>query len=173
MEGGYACSCHDNQSGDGETCTGFDEATAWQTYFRAVFEETTSRVSVNAEGEDLQDLFLRDVSANTTTVMSETPETLGAEGNVAHPAISDDARYVAFMTQLPLAENVSPNHFGIYRVAIGTADFELVGLEQGGEEPDPACELETVDSFDPALSRDGSHIAFASTGSGFTAPSHF
>ncbi|MFB9470241.1 S8 family serine peptidase [Nonomuraea salmonea] len=51
-----------------------------------------------AEGDDnnLSDVFLRDVTAGTTTLLSGAPGGTGGDGRAALPSISADGRYVAF-----------------------------------------------------------------------------
>jgi surface antigen len=62
------------------------------------FESTASNLAPEADGDTIQDVFVRDLQAGTTTLVSRATGSPGVKGNgnSERPDISDGGRYVAF-----------------------------------------------------------------------------
>jgi hypothetical protein len=104
----------------------------------------------------VDDVFVRDRSAGTTTLVSAS--SAGVEGNAASgPAsISADGRYVAFQSD---ATNLVPgdtnNASDVFVHDMATGKTIRVSVSSSGAQGNGA-------SFSPAISADGSAVAFAS-----------
>lgn len=241
VEGSYACRCHDDQSGDGETCTGYALVTvsltgqagdgdalsvrlsedgryaafvslarnlvptysyympqAFRRDLRARFTEYVSLsddddvagreieyplgisadgniiafqtiaagLAGNADEADL-DVFTRNVEKGETLVHSESAEGQPEKGFGYAPALAPDGRYVAFASSRHLVPQTGNLLVNIYRVEIGTEDWELIDVNDQGEAAftDEDCGGAGT-SYGPSLSRDGKLVAFETTGVG-------
>jgi Tol biopolymer transport system component len=106
-----------------------------------------------------QEVYVRDMNAGTTTLVSRAG---GVDGAVAEydsytPSISADGRYVAFSSA---AESLSPDDAAIGDVFVrdlATATTTLVSRASG-----LAGAAADDESFEPSISADGRHVAFAS-----------
>ena len=106
---------------------------------------------------DASDVFVRDTVSGETTRVSVSSD--GEEGNTHSelPAISDDGRYVAFLS---VADNLVPgdtNLMGdVFVHDIQTGETTRVSVASDGSESD-------VLSYSVALSGDGRYVVFASS----------
>jgi Tol biopolymer transport system component len=112
---------------------------------------------VSGDGNGLQDIFVRDLTAATTSRVSVSSTGAGGNGPSISPAISGDGDVVAFVSDatnlVPGDTNGSRDVFARVR---STNTTQLVSVGAGGE---PADSL----SAEPALSRDGRYVAFDSS----------
>jgi Tol biopolymer transport system component len=128
-----------------------------------VFASTASNL-VPGDTNGLVDVFVRDVVAGTTERVSVGYQGQ-AEGSSFSPAISADARFIAFESDaenlVPLDENISDDVFVRDRV-MGTTERVSVSSD----------DIEGTDSSgEPSMSRDGRFVAFESAAdelNGFT-----
>src|SRR4029450_3292893 len=122
----------------------------------AFSSRATDILSNDLNGNDA-DVFLHDRVSRATTLVSRSSS--GAQGNrdSASPALSADARYIAFSSAatnlVPGDTNIVADVFRRDRVTDSTGRFSLT------TEGDQAA---LGDSVEPAISADGSKIAFRS-----------
>ena len=116
--------------------------------------------TLSAEDDDaVQDIFVRDVLTNTTTLVSRADGAAGAPGDAISlaPDISGDGRLVAFQSS---ADNLSAEDDDAFEdvfvrdLQAGTTTLvsRAAGAGAAGDGPSAA----------PALSQDGRHVAFSS-----------
>jgi Tol biopolymer transport system component len=112
------------------------------------------------DGDDTRDVFVRDLEANTVTLVSRAAGATGAKGNGVSfaPAVSADGRFVAFDSR---ASNLHPDDGDDIRdvfvrdLVAGTVT--LVSRAAGATGANG-----NGDSFAPAVSADGRFVAFGS-----------
>ena len=115
-----------------------------------------------ADGDRLEDLYVRDTAAGTTTLVSRANGLAGAKaaGGVGEAAISADGAAVAFETS---DETLAPEAGGwggttqVVVRTLATGANVLASRVAGGGAP------ANDDAGDPSLSADGSVVAFDST----------
>jgi Tol biopolymer transport system component len=128
------------------------------------FESTASNLDP-VDRDSVVDVFVRDLEATATTIVSRAPGHSGTKGNdhSFNPAISSDGRYVTF-------ESYASN-FGQGEVSASVNVFvrdrqpgttTLVSRANGTDGP-----TSNGSSTNPALSTDGRHVAFVSAASNF------
>jgi len=112
------------------------------------------------DGDGTYDVFVRDLQANTTTLVSRAAGVSGAkgDGNSSYAAISADGRFVAFSSK---ASNLGPDD------ADATTDVFVRDLEANtttlvSRATGIAGEKGNGYSYEPAISADGSVVAFNS-----------
>lgn len=120
---------------------------------------------VAGDANGASDVFLRDRSTGTTSLVSVTPDGLPARGPSAQPAISADGRMVAFASTAPdlvaglpdarLAADVK-HAIEVYIRDVVAGDTVLVSATPSGE-PGGG------ESLSPAVAGNGRFIAFSST----------
>lgn len=114
---------------------------------------------VAADGNgNTADVFVRDTDAGTTTLVSvPTPAVpSGGDGDSNEPSISGNGRFVAFSSEATnLVAGDGNGASDVFRHSLAGATTDLVSTATGGG---PGND----DSFDPAISDDGSVVAFAS-----------
>lgn len=107
------------------------------------------------------DIFLRDLQAGTTELISIAADGSWGNGPSADPAITPDGRYVAFVSQasnlVPGDANGIPDVFVRDTVA-GTTTLVSVGARPSSTSPDPSTLMGA-----PVISPDGRYVAFSST----------
>jgi len=117
----------------------------------------TSVVS-GAQGSG-QQVYLRDVSAGTTSQVSVGPGGAAPDGEANEPSISDDGQWIAFASAAStLLGPGGPSTWEIYRRNLSTGDNALVSAQDDGSPITSA-------SREPAISRDGRMVAFVVIGS--------
>ena len=111
----------------------------------------------------VEDVFVRDRSAGTTRRVSLGAGGTQANGASSMPSISDDGRYVAFMSDATNLVTGDTNHTtDIFVRDLVTGINQRVSAGSGGQQANGAS------SF-PSLSRDGLHVAFLSAASNLVA----
>jgi len=114
--------------------------------------------STNLAVEDYNnktDVFYRDTLEGTTIRVSVDNE--GIEGNRGSrsPSISDDGRYVAFVTGVAFDPADENGTIDIYRRDMQEGTFQRVSVGPDGADPN-------ANSDDPAISGDGRYVTFMS-----------
>jgi Tol biopolymer transport system component len=115
--------------------------------------------------DDVEDVFLRDLKANRTLLVSRGQGKRGAagSGDSSNPSISADGRYVAFESY---ASNLGPADSG------AIPDVFVRDMRSGrvflASRADRAGAAANAPSANPAISADGRYVAFDSRGSNLT-----
>jgi Tol biopolymer transport system component len=118
----------------------------------------------NLSPEDVafNDVFVRDLVAGTTTLISRAPGPTGAagDGESTDPSISADGRHVAFVSQ---ANNLTTDDAKAIQTDIFVRDLDsnLVELVSRASGATGAAAIDY--SFEPSISGNGSRVAFSST----------
>ncbi len=117
-----------------------------------VFQSSSSDM-VAGDANELQDIFVRDMQTNTTTIVSVAADGTQANDNVYGTSISADGKYVAFTSN---AGSLGSN--GAYDVFVkNMQDNSLIRV------PSSLTSLDTENnSFFATMSPDGSKVAFVS-----------
>lgn len=132
-----------------------------------IFESLASNLVTN-DFNGTNDIFLRDLLTGTTTLVSvDVTGLASAEGPSTMPAISDDGRYVAFVSRATnLVAGVSNVLGEVYRrdVVAGVTEWAGAGFStnfclRAGCDPISQPYAPT----DPVLTRDGRYVAFKAT----------
>jgi len=104
-------------------------------------------------------IYLRDIAAATTTLISATPMGLPADAVSMQPSISGDGRFVAFLS---LADDLVPganNHtYNVYVRDVRNGTTALASVSSTGQLADDF-------SWHPSLSADGHRVVFESLAS--------
>jgi Tol biopolymer transport system component len=112
------------------------------------------------DGDSTQDVFVRDLQAGTTTLVSRASGASGTKGDGASfsPSISADGRHVAFATVAAnLDRNDTDSEVDVFVRDLRAGTTTLVSRASGasGAKGDGG-------SLSPSLSADGAHVAFSS-----------
>ena len=112
------------------------------------------------DGDTTEDVFVRDLEANTTTLVSRADGASGAKGNgyAIEPAISADGRVVAFIS----ASNLDPDDGDVHQDAY-VRDLEANTTTLASRADGAAGAKADEGSLKPAISADGRVVAFMST----------
>jgi Tol biopolymer transport system component len=126
--------------------------------FVAFVSDASNLHSDDTDGTD--DVFVRDLVANTTTLVSRADGASGAKGNgyAMEPAISADGRVVAFISASNLDPDDSNGHQDAYVRDLDAYTTTLASRADGA-----AGAIAESGSLVPAISADGRVVAFAST----------
>ena len=109
------------------------------------------------------DVYWRDLEAGTTTVVSKSSGGVLGDASSTHPAISRDGKFVAYAsnaTNLVAGDTNGNRDVFLFEVATGTTT--RVSIDGAGNEGDGISE-------DPAISADGTKIAFTSAATNLVA----
>jgi Tol biopolymer transport system component len=117
--------------------------------------------NLSSEDAAFNDVFVRDLVAGTTTLVSRASGATGAagDGESSDPSISADGRHVAFVSQANnlVADDAKAAQTDIFVRDLDTNATELVSRASGA-----AGAAATDYSFEPTISGDGSRVAFSS-----------
>ncbi len=122
------------------------------------FESAAANLVSTGCTTGITQIFLRDLSAVTTTCVSVGPGGVPADSPCSAPAMSADGRYVVFQTQatnllpMPLPPNTQ---FQIYRRDRLLDETNLVSVATGGGPADAKC-------LNPSISSNGRFVGFES-----------
>jgi Tol biopolymer transport system component len=111
---------------------------------------------VDGDGNGQRDVFVRDLATGSTELVSVTAG--GVQGNLSSqtPALSQDGRYVVFMSQATNFDSGDTNGVrDIYRCDRQTGALLRVSVGSNGESANWGC-------FNPSVSADGDVIVFHS-----------
>ena len=130
-----------------------------------VFGSDANNLSTE-DNDAIRNIFVRDLQANTTTLVSRASGVAGAVGDQGsfELAISGDGRHVvfeSFATNLSTANNDAVRNIYVRDLQANTTTF--VSRADG-----PAGAGGGADSFNPVISFDGSRVAFASNADNFS-----
>src|SRR6266852_5252084 len=148
-----------NQAGTG---AGNGYSDYWQVTPDGRYVAFDSRSSdlVSGDTNGVKDVFVRDMTANTTTLVSVNSNGTGTGNNTSqYPVISDDGRYVAFEST---ASNLGPidnnGNFDVYvrDLVAGTTRVVSAANQQNTVAGDQF-------SDNPIISSDGRYVAFESS----------
>jgi Tol biopolymer transport system component len=107
------------------------------------------------------DVYLRDTATNTTTRVSRGHSGRDPDGPSYDPAMSGDGRHVAFVSEASnLTRDASKRAANVYVRDMVTGVTELVSRNPSGRQANGP-------SVHPAISHDGSTVAFQSLASDF------
>ena len=105
------------------------------------------------------DIFVRDLTANTTERVSEFTGNYEAEGDSQRPSISADGRYVAFDSDdWDLVWGDTNDSFDVFVNDRATTITTRVSVDDNGTQSN-------ADSFRPSISADGRYVAYYSEAS--------
>ena len=123
-----------------------------------VFESAASNL-VPGDGNNSRDIFVRDLSANTTVLVSVSATGDRTNADSKRPSISADGRFVAFSSE---ASNLVPGDTN-NRSDIFVRDLQANTITRVSA--DAAGEVANGISLLPAISNDGKRVAFYSLAS--------
>jgi len=111
---------------------------------------------VEGDNNGAADVFVRDLVANRTVLVSRSRFGGSPAGSSLQPSISADGQVIAFTSSAPdLVPGDWNGTLDVFVHDLRTGRTELVSRGAGGE-------LADNDSFSPSLSADGQHVAFSS-----------
>jgi Tol biopolymer transport system component len=117
--------------------------------------------NLSPEDTAFNDVFVRDMAAGTTTLVSRVSGAGGAagDGESTDPSISADGRHVAFVSSANnlVADDAKSVQTDVFVRDLDTAATELVSRASGA-----TGAAATDYSFEPSISGDGSRVAFSS-----------
>jgi Tol biopolymer transport system component len=122
------------------------------------FESGAANLS-DADLDPQSDVFLRDLEADTTTLISRAPGGVPADGDSGDPSLSNEAEVIAFesrATNLSDLDNDTPTVTDVYTYDRTSGTMTLVSRPKVSTAPADGS------SFDPSISASGRRVAFAS-----------
>jgi hypothetical protein len=143
-------------SGNGDS----GEASVSQDGRFVVFSSTSSDL-VAGDNNGFEDVFLRDRSTGTTTLISKNPGSgaLGDEDSF-EPKITNDGNFVIFVSRASNlvagdSTELAGGNSDVFRYNRQTGEIQLVSMTTAGNHPDG-------DSSEPNVSADGRFVVFSS-----------
>jgi Tol biopolymer transport system component len=128
---------------------------------RYVAFASTEADLVLGDTNNARDVFVRDTSLGTTTLVSLATNGTLANGDSGHPVISDDGRYVSFDSNATnLVAGGTTGTVNVFRHDLTTGATVLVSVGISNAQSS---------GFGPAMSGDGKFIAFTSEAANVTA----
>ena len=143
--------------GDGES---FD-ATISADGRRVAFASTANDLGDSPDAR-WSDVFVRDLDSGLTRVLSVTEQGSPTSFPVVQPVISGDGGSVAFAAGVDLVSEEADYDFDIYRATVASGALVRVSVGDAGQEANDH-------SLTPAISADGSVVAFRSTATNLVA----
>ena len=122
----------------------------------AVFASLATNLVEGDDANRVLDVFLRDMSTGTVTLLSRSPTGQPAGGEV--PEISADGRFVAFCSPAALVELDTNGDFDVYLYRVKSGRLEIVSKAWDGSPSEGG-------SCTPSISADGRFVAFESRAS--------
>ena len=140
-----------NGASDGAAISGDGQYVAFHS-------DATDLVAGDTNG--VRDVFLRDVSAGTTTRISVDSSGVPGDGISEDPAINSDGRYIAFMSDATnLVTGDANSKRDVFVRAILPGVTMRVSVSSAGAEADAES------GYRPAISADGQYVVFQSNAS--------
>ncbi len=125
-----------------------------------VFVSTGNFTSVSNQGRS--NIFLRDVTSGTTTLISDDSTGSSSDGNSFSPSISADGNLIVFASDATdLVANDTNDTTDIFLHNVGSGTTTLISMSLANEIGDGP-------SYSPVISDDGAYVAFASTAKNLT-----
>jgi Tol biopolymer transport system component len=117
--------------------------------------------NLSPEDTAFNDVFVRDLTAGTTTLVSRASGPAGAAGDneSTDPAISADGRHVAFVSS---ANNLTADDAKTVQTDVFVRDLDANVTELVSRASGAAGAAGTDYSFEPSISSNGSRVAFSS-----------
>jgi len=128
----------------------------------------SSATNLDTSSDDaVDDIFVRDLLSNTTTLVSRATGASGAvgDGDSLHPSISADGRYVAFESDADNLDSDSNDSVGDIFLRDTIANTTTLVSRATGS----AGAADNGGATDPSLSADGGHVSFQSFASNLSA----
>jgi hypothetical protein len=120
-----------------------------------VFCSQSTTLTGNSDTNNAEDVFVRDIQAQTTSLVSATPSNSAGNYRSASPAISYDGRYIAFQSMATDLVSNDPNIFSdIFVRDRDTNQTTRVSYDTNGNE------LTNSVSSAPSISADGQYISY-------------
>ncbi len=120
------------------------------------FESDANSLAVG-ENEGVENVFVRDLLASTTTLVSRTSDGTAGDGLSREASISADGRHVAFLSgadNLSVVDDNAPFNIFVRDLVAGTTTYVSRATDGTPGESD---------SSRPSISADGRYVAFEST----------
>jgi Tol biopolymer transport system component len=120
------------------------------------FDSSATVLTAAPDRNETVDVFVRDSATGTTTRVSLGPGGQEANGRSAHPAISADARWVAFessATNLAAGDDANGVGLDVYLKDLDTGALTRISLDEAGRQ--------FARANSPRLSANGRFVAFA------------
>lgn len=124
---------------------------------RIAFESESDEFDIIDDNDQI-DIFLRDITAGTTAIMSIGADDLVVEGGAWGPAISGDGKVVSFTSESPLVPADTNELSDVYLRVPSVSG----GITQWVSRPRANAPAGSGGGMFPSLSRDGSLVAFQS-----------
>jgi Tol biopolymer transport system component len=119
-----------------------------------VFSSESTTLTGNSDTNDREDVFVRDIQAQTTSLVSATPSGSAGNHQSYSSAISHDGRYIAFDSEATdLVSNDTNNAYDIFVRDRNTNQTTRVSFDTNGNE-------RISHSRFPSLSADGRYISY-------------
>ena len=127
------------------------------------FESDASNLHPD-DADAIRDVFVRDLQANTTTLVSRATGATGAkgDGSSSEPAISADGRFVAFSSG---ASNLDPDDDATFTIDVLVRDLQANTTTLVSRTAGATGAKGNSNSFGSAISGEGRFIAFISQAS--------
>lgn len=150
-----------NHAGTGSSNSNISVRPAISPDGRFVVFESEASDFVASDTNGLTDIFLRDLQAETTTLISiNHAGTDSGNGFSDNPRISANGRYIAFDSGANDLETTdTDNNVDVYVRNLQTGTTALVSINSAGSHSGNGA------SFDPAITADGRFVAFVSMAS--------
>ncbi len=117
---------------------------------------------VSYDSYTFQDIFIRDIAANTTALISVNSSGVQADGSSYRPSLSNDARYIAFDSQATNLVDDDTNKFpDIFVHDRQTGETFRVSVNASGDEADDRSGI----PYASMVSADGKYAVFMSDAS--------
>jgi Tol biopolymer transport system component len=120
------------------------------------FDSSATVLTAAPDRNETVDVFVRDSATGTTTRVSLGPGGQEANGRSAHPAISADARWVAFessATNLAAGDDANGVGLDVYLKDLDTGALTRISIDEAGRQ--------FARAYSPRLSANGRFVAFA------------
>jgi hypothetical protein len=141
------------------------------------FTSTARNLANGTDNDSDEDVFVRDLDANTTALVSVTT-TNGYSGNsgfgtfgASNPVISGNGQFVAFTSNFSDLVNTDTNAaYDVFLRNLATNQTQLISINQAGTDSgnaSPGSDGGTIGGFgtgslNPVISNDGRYVAFSS-----------
>jgi Tol biopolymer transport system component len=117
-----------------------------------VFDSDASNL-VATPTHGVRQIYLRDRSTGTTTLLTRFNSGVAAMADSANPRISADGRHVAFDSHAAFDADDTNGRRDVYRLDRQSGEFELISVSADGR-------VGNADSYEPQISADGSAVVF-------------
>ncbi|MFC1549279.1 TolB family protein [Nitrospirota bacterium] len=143
-------------TGDEGDVGSYEPALSGNGRYVAFYSEATNLVSVDSGG--FADIFLKDMQTGAIKLISNAADGTQGDGHSQYPAISDDGRYVAFVST---ATNLVPGDSnGQPDVFLRDLQADTIKLISNSSDGTPSGNY----SYQPSISADGRYVTFGSSG---------